>query len=71
MGRYLRGRKGKVGLIAGSLSLRDHIERQFGFEQVMAHDYPNLTLLPVREGRDDRHKVRGDGRAAPGRPSRT
>ena len=40
MGRYLSGRKGKVGLIAGSLSLRDHIERQFGFEQVMAHEYP-------------------------------
>lgn len=53
MGRYLSGRKGKVGLIAGSLSLRDHVERQFGFEQVMLHEYPNLTLLPVREGRDD------------------
>ena len=59
MGRYLSGREGKVGLIAGSLSLRDHIERQFGFEQVMAHDFPNLTLLPVREGRDDRVKVQG------------
>lgn len=57
MGRYLSGRSGKVGLIAGSLSLRDHIERQFGFEQVMAHDFPNLMLLPVREGRDDRDKV--------------
>ncbi|MEI7599346.1 MAG: LacI family DNA-binding transcriptional regulator [Aestuariivirga sp.] len=57
MGRYLSGRRGKVGLIAGSLSLRDHIERQFGFEQVMTHDFPNLTLLPVREGRDDRVKV--------------
>jgi LacI family transcriptional regulator len=57
MGRYLSGRRGKVGLIAGSLSLRDHIERQFGFEQVMAHDFPSLTLLPVREGRDDRVKV--------------
>ena len=39
MGRYLCGRKGKVGLIAGSLSLRDHVERQFGFEQVMASDF--------------------------------
>ena len=57
MGRFLRGMSGKVGLIAGSLALRDHIERQFGFEQVMAHDFPNLTLLPVREGRDDRVKV--------------
>jgi LacI family transcriptional regulator len=53
MGRYLSGRKGKVGLIAGSLSLRDHVERQFGFEQVMLHEYSGLTLLPVREGRDD------------------
>lgn len=58
MGRYLCGRPGKVGLIAGSLSLRDHIERQFGFEQVMLHEYPSLTLLPVRESRDDPKRVR-------------
>lgn len=57
MGRYLSGRSGKVGLIAGSLSLRDHIERQFGFEQVMLHEYPNITLLPVRESRDDPKRV--------------
>jgi LacI family transcriptional regulator len=53
MGRYLGSRQGKVGLIAGSLSLRDHVERQFGFEQVMLHEYPGLAILPVREGRDD------------------
>lgn len=57
MGRYTCGRQGKVGLIAGSLSLRDHIERQFGFEQVMMHEFPNLTLLPVRESRDDPARV--------------
>lgn len=57
MGRYLCGRKGKVGLIAGSLALRDHVERQFGFEQVIVQEHPNLALLPVREGRDDRDKV--------------
>jgi LacI family transcriptional regulator len=57
MGRFLRGMTGKVGLIAGSLALRDHIERQFGFEQVMAHEYPQLTLLPVRESRDDWRKL--------------
>lgn len=57
MGRYLGARRGKVGLIAGSLSLRDHIERQFGFEQVMLHEYPHLTTLPVREARDDWQKV--------------
>ena len=53
MGRFLNGRKGKVGLFAGSLALRDHIERQFGFEQVMAHEFPELSVLPVRESRDD------------------
>ena len=53
MGRFLNGRKGKVGLFAGSLALRDHIERQFGFEQVMAHEFPDLMVLPVRESRDD------------------
>ena len=57
MGRFLRGLAGKVGLIAGSLALRDHIERQFGFEQVMAHEYSNLTVLPVRESRDDWQKL--------------
>ncbi|MFN4141852.1 LacI family DNA-binding transcriptional regulator [Aestuariivirga sp.] len=57
MGRYTCGRRGKVGLIAGSLSLRDHVERQFGFEQVIAADFPNLALLPVREGRDDSAKM--------------
>jgi LacI family transcriptional regulator len=53
MGRFLRGMNGKVGVFAGSLALRDHIERQFGFEQVMAHEYANFAVLPVRESRDD------------------
>ena len=57
MGRFLRGLSGKVGLIAGSLALRDHIERQFGFEQVMTHEFPHLKLLPVRESRDDARKL--------------
>jgi len=57
MGRFLRGQTGKVGLIAGSLALRDHIERQFGFEQVMTHEFPSLTVLPVRESRDDWRKL--------------
>jgi LacI family transcriptional regulator len=44
-------------LIAGSLSLRDHIERRFGFEQVMLHEFPHLTILPVLESRDDWQRV--------------
>ena len=57
MGRYLGARSGKVGLIAGSLSLRDHIERRFGFEQVMLHEFPHLSILPVLESRDDWQRV--------------
>ena len=57
LGRFLAGRGGKVGLIAGSIALRDHIERQLGFEQVITRDFPQLQLLPVREGRDDDERV--------------
>ncbi len=57
LGRFLGGRGGKVGLIAGSMALRDHIERQIGFEQVIARDFPGLGLLPIREGRDDDDRV--------------
>ena len=53
LGRFLAGRSGKVGLIAGSVALRDHIERQLGFEQVMSRDFARFQVLPVREGRDD------------------
>lgn len=59
LGRFVAGRPGKVGLIAGSMALRDHIERQIGFEQVIARDFPSLMLLPVREGRDDDDRVEG------------
>ncbi|MBN8999685.1 MAG: LacI family DNA-binding transcriptional regulator [Rhizobiales bacterium] len=57
LGRFLGHKTGKVGLIAGSLALRDHIERQYGFEQVIAREYPDLVLLPLREGRDDDTRV--------------
>ena len=57
MGKFLGSRHGEVGLIAGSLALRDHIERQFGFEQIMAHEFQHLEILPVREARDDWQRV--------------
>ncbi len=60
MGRFLGpARKGKVGLIAGSMALRDHAERHFGFLQVLAREYPNLSVLPPAEGRDDSDLTRG------------
>ena len=73
MGRYLAGRSGKVGLIAGSLSLRDHVERQFGFEQVMLHEYsaPHPAAGARRPRRlADRRGRRGPAAARTSRPHR-
>jgi LacI family transcriptional regulator len=53
LGRFAGGREGPVAILAGSLSLRDHAERIYGFQQVLASEYPALAILPVREGRDD------------------
>lgn len=58
MGRFAGARKGPVALIAGSLALRDHAERQFGFQQVIGADYPALNVLAAAEGRDDADKCR-------------
>ena len=53
IGRFSgRGARGEIGVIVGSLSLRDHAERSFGFSQVMAAEYPQLTVLPPVEGKD-------------------
>lgn len=53
VGRFVGARKGEVGMIVGSLSLRDHAERSFGFNQVMAAEYPGLKVLAPIEGKDD------------------
>src|ERR687887_2451331 len=58
MGRFLRGRRGSVGVIAGSLVLRDHAERQFGFHQILSSEYPDLLPLAAAEGRDDNERTR-------------
>jgi LacI family transcriptional regulator len=58
MGRFAGQRKGPVGIIAGSLALRDHAERMFGFQQVIASEFPHLHTLPALEGRDDTERCR-------------
>lgn len=58
MGRFLGDRTGSVAVIAGSLSLRDHTERQFGFHQILSSEYPNVAAMPVLEGRDDSERTR-------------
>jgi LacI family transcriptional regulator len=54
MGRFLQGREGAIGIMAGSLMMRDHVERRIGFEQVLKTEYPALAILPVAESADDR-----------------
>jgi LacI family transcriptional regulator len=58
LGRFAGERKGPVAILAGSLSLRDHAERIYGFQQVLAADFPKLVVLPVREGRDESERCR-------------
>jgi LacI family transcriptional regulator len=58
LGRFAGERKGPVAVLAGSLSLRDHAERIYGFQQVLAADFSKLTVLPVREGRDESERCR-------------
>jgi LacI family transcriptional regulator len=53
LGRFLGGRKGRIGVVAGSFALRDHAERLSGFMQVMTGEYPDLQVLAPEEGRDD------------------
>lgn len=53
LGRFLSGTKGKVGVLAGSLSVRDHQNRLAGFRDVIAAQFPDLEILAPIEGRDD------------------
>ena len=53
VGRFAGACKGEIGMIVGSLSLRDHAERSFGFNQVMTAEYPGFKVLAPIEGKDD------------------
>jgi len=52
LGRFCAGQRGTVALIAGSMTLRDHVERHLGCKQVLQAGFPNLKVLPVEEGQD-------------------
>src|SRR5436305_1104521 len=56
IGRLVGPRPGKIAVVAGSLGLRDHAERLFGFNQVMASEFSQLGVLPVLEGRDEDYR---------------
>ncbi|MBK8158146.1 MAG: LacI family DNA-binding transcriptional regulator [Rhodospirillaceae bacterium] len=58
LGRFSKGSRGSVGVIAGSLALRDHADRLFGFQQVIAAEFADLSPLPTLEGHDDAVRCR-------------
>lgn len=57
MGRFMRNPTGPVLVIAGSLAARDHAQRLLGFRQVLAAEFPGLSLMPVVEGFDDPARI--------------
>ncbi len=46
---------GELGILLGSMILRDHMERRFGFEQKIRSAYPGHKLIFIGECNDDRH----------------
>ncbi|MEM9631772.1 MAG: LacI family DNA-binding transcriptional regulator [Pseudomonadota bacterium] len=50
MGKFLRGVTGEIGILTGNTQIRDHLERQMGFRQVIGAHYRDLKLLPEFEG---------------------
>lgn len=50
MGKFLRGVSGEIGVLTGNMHIRDHLERQLGFRQVIGAHYRDLKLLPEIEG---------------------
>ncbi|MEM1388456.1 MAG: LacI family DNA-binding transcriptional regulator [Pseudomonadota bacterium] len=50
--RFVSPRTGSVAVVAGSGTLRDHVERRMGFEQIMRAECPDLQVLPWIEGEE-------------------
>ncbi|WP_319518832.1 LacI family DNA-binding transcriptional regulator [uncultured Martelella sp.] len=58
LGRFLGPQKGTIGVLAGSLSVRDHQNRFDAFSETMGAHFPGLAILPPMEGRDDASRAR-------------
>ncbi len=52
LNRFISAPTGDVAVVAGSGTLRDHVERRMGFEQVMRVECPHLNVLPWIEGEE-------------------
>lgn len=53
VGRFVGRPRGRVLVLAGSMMLRDQMERRLGFDAVMREAFPSFTVLPTVEARDD------------------
>lgn len=64
LGRFLgTSEPKKVALFAGSLSYRGHEEREMGFRHILAESFPNLTIVELREMKDDRERAYSEAAA--------
>jgi LacI family transcriptional regulator len=64
LGRFLGpAPRGKIALFAGTLAYRGHQEREMGFRQVLAEDFPGLEILQLRESGEDRERAAAETRA--------
>lgn len=53
IGRFCSGRTGKVLVVAGSMTLSDHMDRAAGFAEVIKVEFPNLEIVGPIETNDD------------------
>ncbi|WP_139974164.1 LacI family DNA-binding transcriptional regulator [Ochrobactrum sp. CGA5] len=57
LGLFANGTEGALAVVAGSLKVRDHIQRFQGFTTAMKTDFPDREILPVLEGFDEGPRV--------------
>lgn len=56
LGRITGANSGKLAMVPGSLSYRTHIDREFGFSQIVEEMFPAKQVIGLREGKDDPEK---------------
>jgi LacI family transcriptional regulator len=56
LGRFCRPNRGSVALVAGSRVYRAHAEREMGFLGLIEEAHPDLRVIGMREGHDDRNE---------------
>jgi LacI family transcriptional regulator len=57
LGRFMGPRPaGKIAMLAGSLNYRGHEEREIGFLHLIESTFPQVKVIGLREGQDDRER---------------